>query len=449
MRKLGRVEWIFVSVSLFLSCLAAFLFFFQAERLGMWFGLLVDSEQKPLGKVEYTISSTLRKSLSSQRFFAIDNQQKVFDRDTIMTKESSEAVMSLSDGGSIDVGPDSLVELVFRETNPLDSNSGELILNVKKGTVTGVSGMGKIKVMKDGKVSELQAPPQNSLLAQVEQKQKADLNVHCGAHLSDPDIFPPKALAGGGMEVSLDLDCGELFSGVNRLTIEDPSHHSIIENEALQFEAGVVKPHLLKVTQPGAYTVKWEKDSEENKSLIIPDSWSGILFETDRPDCEGILHFKFADGISSDRDPAFSAEIIGSTRVIKPAQGFSLKVDDIPYPARIRVKSLPDSNGFSWSSPLLALREKRQCNQLTFPKNREQIRQKHGSPVLFTWKQNSEQSQVRFELAEDEHFQTSLKKEVTAHNFMRILLSTKGLYYWRVIDVKTGESSDVFVFRLQ
>ncbi len=194
--------------------------------------------------------------------------------------------------------------------------------------------------------------------------------------------------------------------------------------------------------------MKWEKDSEESKSLIVPDSGSGILFESDRPDCEGMLHFKFADGIPN-RDPAFSAEIITSTRMIKPAEGFSLKVDDIPYPARIRVKSLPDSNGFSWSSPLLTLREKRECNVLTFPKNRDRIRPKRGSPVLFTWKQNAGQAQVRFELAEDEHFQTLLKKEVTAHNFMRVLLSTKGLYYWRVIDVKTGEGSDVFVFRLE
>ena len=135
MRRLSRLEWIFILLGATVSVASAISFFYGAEKLGVWFGLLTESEQRPLGKLEYSISNTQRKTKSSPSFFIIGNQQKVFDRDTILTQESSEAVLSLSDGGSIDVGPDSLVELIFRDTGAM-GGSQELVLNVKKGSVS-------------------------------------------------------------------------------------------------------------------------------------------------------------------------------------------------------------------------------------------------------------------------------------------------------------------------
>jgi hypothetical protein len=371
----------------------------------------------------------------------LNYQQKVFDRDTVMTDDSAEAVLSFADGGVINLGPSTLVELVSRETNPLDSGAAsELILNVQKGEVSGISGTKKLRVQKDGKMIDLPKPKDGSLLAKVLEQDKSAMKTECQvkADLSNPEAY--RFTKDGGLELTLLSQCEEEPESRSHVKIFDSRHQVLVSHQTL--------PARIKFPSPGLYTLMLEESLAPGTPLTIPAEWPGISFLDTKPSCGGIIRWKLdaANGNPSVRFLIESAKLPHPEPFEKPSATLTDWI--ATYPAQLRIRTAPNVHGFSWTSPLLEIKRAPACNELVYPKN--QARLGHAmvsTPVVFTWKQKPEQDEVRYELSDSADFKKILNTQMTRHNYARVPITRPGIYFWRVVDVKSGEQSEVFQFK--
>jgi hypothetical protein len=440
MRKFKPLEWIFLGIGLSLAVGSGLLFFFEAENIGIYLGFLVESKQTTLGKLEYSVADTMRKSANSQNFVALSRQQKVYDHDTIMTTEGGEAVLSLLDGGSIDLGPNSLIELVSRDS--------ELVLEIKKGTVTGLEGVTKIKVKKEGKIIQIAQPKKESMLAEVMTKKKEEMSRHCKMVITDADN--PNVNAKGEVEVGMVGSCDGLFNGTMNISVFDPSGKEVLKNQSIVFESGNGKKQILKLNAPGTYRVKWENSNDPETRFQIAAELPGFSIPSAKIDCGGRLAWTRTVNLKDAPFDHLQIEVEGVKTQLNVHGSTAVLTGLIQkFPAKLRVKTEARPDELYWVSPFVTIDRLPACNELISPRNKEIVKLNQAiSPVLLTWKQQADQKQVKVEVSQDADFKTVLRAEITIHNFSRIKLPKSGKYYWRVTDVTTGDRSDALSFDL-
>ena len=425
-----KFEKSFIAFGLFLFLLGGYLFLFQAEHLGVAFGLLVESKQAPLGRLEFGQNSVKRKPLSAQNFVTLNSQQKVYDRDTILTDDGAQAIFSLNDGGVLNLGPNTLVELIAKDPNPLDGTAPQLVLNVKKGEVTG-EGVNNLTLLKDGKKTELAKPKAGALLSKIAEKPKAALQSDCKIKTE---------LLGIG-KLSLTAVCDSETSSTAKVTVLDLTNREMMSNQLL--------PIKVNFAVPGNYTVKFDNLLAPDQTVVVPAEWEGLSFTNQTLNCDGKLNWKYNDPqgqepnqfiLDSPALPATKDTII---------QGTSASAVELlsSFPTQVRVKSVPNDSGFLYVSPMLKLTRAPDCNVLVYPANGAELKSANGVRTVFTWKQKPSQPEVRFELSGTPDFAKILITQKTKQNYARVAINHPGTYYWRVTDTKTKEHSLVSHFQ--
>jgi hypothetical protein len=125
-----------------------------------------------------------------------------------------------------------------------------------------------------------------------------------------------------------------------------------------------------------------------------------------------------------------------------PVKGVIEAGASVPAPVKLKVvESFED--GFKWETTLLEIPKWRQCPVLTYPSDggSEKVHPVLGS--MFTWTSIGVQDHFLFELAQDPLFTKIVHSQEARMNLIRIRPLLRGVVYWRVKDVQTGEVSQV------
>ena len=110
---------------------------------------LSQKDQKEVAQIQSKFGTVKRKLTNDISWFEVNESDKLYTDDTIFTEEKSEANLVFSDGGSIQIGPLSLVSVSLQKDNPfIDLKKGKLFGQLKKGK--------KIRIKSSGTVKEIE-----------------------------------------------------------------------------------------------------------------------------------------------------------------------------------------------------------------------------------------------------------------------------------------------------
>ena len=426
-------------------CLAGvmmYLFFNETDQIAGWFGWSSQPDHGPIGVVEYGRTGLLRKIYSASEFLPLSNHQNVFDRDTVMTDPKSEAILSLYDGSVIQIQPDSLVRLVFQEKNRVDEG---LTIEVTKGAVKGNTPTGTLKVIENGK--KVVAQPLDLVKAEtkVEAFKKKNMAEFCRVEPLPVEINQ-LSVKNASLVLPLKVVCDEPPEDRAELSIRDESGKVMLSRKELDLSrksmvVDVPFPH------PGKYGAVWNEQKESSQSFSIPQEWTDLKFKSENIDCDGGLRWErgpIASQMPSSGYHVSLGEDEKGVDVTAPVVALDKKINRFPAKIQVRTQGLTPDQGFVWLSPILTVERLRECKDLAFPENGSSIQLKNESvSVIFTWKAVQGNVAVTLELSHAPNFAGNPIKVNTEQNFSKVKLSERGHWYWRVVDRKTGDASNV------
>jgi len=110
------------------------------------FGLQDDLVDRPVGKVGELQGSVRRQLRKGTEFKDLPNQDTLYNRDTVVTGPESGAKLEIENGSVIELGPSTMVRLIFAEGGALGGISRAPILEVIQGEVTGTAAAAPILI---------------------------------------------------------------------------------------------------------------------------------------------------------------------------------------------------------------------------------------------------------------------------------------------------------------
>ncbi len=151
---------------LFSSCLYVYVTDFP---LGKYiFGPDFLTQQEPVGKLGVITTTTLRKSDTQPAFINIPTDTTLYNFDTIVTGADGSATVEFNDGSSIELGPRTMIRLVFEDRIGLAGISRNTMINVVAGQIKGQSRERKLIVKtKDKQVTITRDEPKPIVVAAI------------------------------------------------------------------------------------------------------------------------------------------------------------------------------------------------------------------------------------------------------------------------------------------
>jgi hypothetical protein len=110
------------------------------------FGLQDDNGDRPVGKAGSLQGSVRRQLRKGTEFKDLPNQEILYNRDTVVTGPDSGAKLDIEDGSMIELGPNTMVRLMFAESGSLGGISRAPVLEVVQGEVTGTAAAAPILI---------------------------------------------------------------------------------------------------------------------------------------------------------------------------------------------------------------------------------------------------------------------------------------------------------------
>ena len=468
-RKMSKFEYVIISFGVFLTVSMLYLFLAKSEQLGVWLGWISDTHKSAVGMLEYPPKGIQRKFQSTVEFLPISNKATIFDHDTLITDKSTEAILSLYDGTVIQIQPDSMIELVFQESGSFLDSAAEFVVKVEKGSVKGQSTTRKIKVetkvpkSNEGKTVVLEKiAPRPVVVAgskespkteapkieipKIEIPKKKNAGELCRFQLGEFAIAPGAVDAKRGLKFPYTILCEQGAPEVLNLVIKDASQKVVIKKDGVHVKEGVAIELSDYFESPGNYQLFWDEGASAPQVFSISAERAGIKFVKDGIFCDGSIRWTWANGLEPLGASAYEVSLLNEQRSF-PAEKAELKIGALvqKYPAKFQVKSHSAGKAFVWDSPELTIDHLPVCHELSSPANHAKIKfAGSGINLLFTWKHLEDHPEVRFELSAKPDFSKVLYQKVVSLNFLQVRLSQAGVWYWRVVDLKTNEPSDIF-----
>jgi hypothetical protein len=418
---------IFVGTGLFLGSI--WLFSLETESILAWMGMDRYAKRPKVAEVEVIRNMVRKKEYEMPEFRSVERRQTVYGKDSVMTGNGSAAVLHFLDGTVIELGPDTLVQVETRGA-PDAMGNFELLLDVKKGEVTGQAASKKVKVIKGRDVVALAPPKKESLAVAIIEKKPIEKPTDCRF----VSTFSDKAQA-----VAL-LKCDE---GATQKTIQVKSSDGRILDEKL---ISIAPNHTAKwnyaIQSPGTYEVQVVQKETAQFSFKVQEREQTLTWDENPILCGETLKYRTGKRVpqkvileSSDGRVLLDAGKANGGLISKPGY---LKA---PLDVRVVEEFL---GGFKDTTPILSVPRWRVCPILRTPANGSSEKSVSGRGVLFTWVSMGSSEEYVFELSKSSDFSKPIYSKRVQMNLLRFDPPVRGRLYWRIIDVSSKESSSIF-----
>ena len=393
MKSVRRAEIFLFLMGAILLLGAAYLSTLGTDRLMILFGVQSRNLNLKLAEVRVVVDSVRRKKLDSPEFIQLRKNQDIFNDDSIMTGKNSKSLLTFIDGSTVEIGPDSLVQIQVHQ-DPVLSNNIHLNLDVQRGTQ---------KVLVKGEQLQVTAVNESASANTI-------IEVPAIAKVTPiPDVPQTPTAAVESSPPPMPVTVKNELKTEPVLLARD--HSSSTQQLTCWFEGSQMTGATVVLTvmcDPGlfgaAVLVKDEKSDTIYKAEIdIPPSHRGVFqFTTDR---SGELLFEI----------------------------------DQKYPASIKMlveKSNP-------------AKERIEASILRSPENYTVFILSEQENILFTWESiffNGSEDEFQFEITQDPQFHSVIFSENTKLNFLLYQPKSNGTYYWKVTDLRTKKQSAIFQF---
>ena len=427
-RKLEGVL-LFGGILLFLAALSIAVF--RADQFMLWLGYSSAGKLQSAGKIEKRKNLVRRRFQNSSEFLPVVEEQLVYSRDTIMTGADSGLVLILNDGTLLELGPDTLIEIQFKDEAEGLSNS-EFTVKLAKGDVSGDPAHKSVTVVRDNQLIAL-APLSKAGLGTEVLSLPPGLKASKVACVVDAlKVNSPFELPSAEVSLKGSVKC-DPSERTYLLSVKNEKQE-VVGQQRLTLNAGKPTEFEMRLPGPGKYGVGKEQVS-------VPKEYPGILWGPRVINCNRTLAYELPKNMDKKN---------GTLTVLEEVKNTRLTENDwkkqVHFPVKIQMQ-FETKDGFIMQSDLASLSTWRDCPTLKHPINRVVFTQNAGA-LLFTWVQ-SDASTYRFELAMDPAFKKMLKTEISSRNFSRFSPQKKGVYYWRVESRRNHDLSDVFQFELR
>ncbi len=142
--RVWEIALILISLLFFVASLI--LYVSNIPIRGYLLGIHEDETQTQVGSLGQSAGEVKRQLMTDSEFTRIGTSAPLYNQDTIVTGPDSGAQLSLEDGSTIDLGPNTMVTLAFESRLSLGGISRGATVNVVTGTVTGVAKTAPIKI---------------------------------------------------------------------------------------------------------------------------------------------------------------------------------------------------------------------------------------------------------------------------------------------------------------
>ncbi len=125
---------------------SSYLYFSGVSIRHRFLGWQDEADTEPVGKLANADGSIQRQLFNGTDFQNVFSGTPLFNLDTIVTGPDGRATITMNDGGSIDLGPNTMVRLAFESRLSLDGISRSANVQVVAGNVTGQAQKQKIVI---------------------------------------------------------------------------------------------------------------------------------------------------------------------------------------------------------------------------------------------------------------------------------------------------------------
>ncbi len=187
-------EWVLLALSLAVTTGAALIYSTGYPIRNWLFGLESDQVDRPIGKVG-AAGGTLRRQLRrNPEFKAIPPEETLYNRDTVVTGPDSTATLEISDAGSIELGPNTMVRLVFAEQTSIGGASRAPVVDVIQGSVTGRAQAAPLLLRNKGTIKRIERNSDEKVTAPKPEPVKKVARVELPPMPSIASLPPPASL---------------------------------------------------------------------------------------------------------------------------------------------------------------------------------------------------------------------------------------------------------------
>jgi hypothetical protein len=148
-------EWFLLVLSLFITTGAALIYSTGYPIRNWIFGLESTELDRAIGRVGTARGSIRRQLRKNPEFKEVPIQETLYNRDTVVTGPDSGATLEIDEVGSIELGPNTMVRLVFAEQGALSGIKRTTLVDVIQGSVTGKAKAGPILLRSKAGVTEV------------------------------------------------------------------------------------------------------------------------------------------------------------------------------------------------------------------------------------------------------------------------------------------------------
>ena len=467
MNPFRKFEKFLITLGILIFCLSLYFFLFQSDRLSVWLGAPIPGSMQPVGKIEAKKNMTRRRLKNGSEFLPVDQEQNIFSLDTLMTGKDSEMRLVLNDGSKIALGPDSLIEIKFKDTDGGFGQS-EFVVNVKQGEIQSSVKSGQITVIQNNGLEQI-FTPSSTPSAQVKALPPSTPTPaptplpalatptptpvptptpkpisHCETeHLKvssltqNPKFFPA---------LSFQVQCLEDVDGLS-VQIQN-SKKEVISTRALKARAKEIESVRFDIKQPGSYQVVFNDPNVKSEAFTVARDEEGMSFEDAAISCDRTISFKGPGSMGFMKGNLFLVDLKNRRKIREKTWDgkFSLPIKYAEVlPEQVQLV-LDLHNSFRLISKSLLISAWKDCIQAHVPSNRSQVKTNTGTKkTLFTWSLSPNET-YSFRLSRDPDLKILILREETKLNFVKIPITEEGTYYWQV-NSSRGEYSEINEFK--
>jgi hypothetical protein len=130
-------EWALLALSLAVTTGAALIYATEYPIRNWIFGLENTEVDRPIGRLDTAAGSIKRQLRRATEFRAIPSQETLYNRDTVVTGPDSAATLEIDEAGSLELGPNTMVRLIFADQATLGGIKRAPVVDLIQGSVTG------------------------------------------------------------------------------------------------------------------------------------------------------------------------------------------------------------------------------------------------------------------------------------------------------------------------
>ena len=164
-RRFKAWELLLLLLSLIFTSGSALLYVTGYPIRNIIFGLQSDEIDRPIGKVSNAQGSLRRQLRKGTEFKTLPAEETLYNRDTVVTGPDSGATLEIEDGSVIQLGPSTMVRLVFAEDGALGGISRAPVLEVIQGDVTGKAAAAPLRIKSKTGTREIAKNTQEKITA--------------------------------------------------------------------------------------------------------------------------------------------------------------------------------------------------------------------------------------------------------------------------------------------